>query len=35
MLNETIKYLDIKSDNLYIDVTFGIGGHSLEIKKYL
>ncbi|MFH1540284.1 MAG: 16S rRNA (cytosine(1402)-N(4))-methyltransferase RsmH [Elusimicrobiota bacterium] len=35
MLNEAIKYLNIKKDGVYIDCTFGSGGHSLEIIKNL
>lgn len=35
MLNECIKGLDIKKDGIYVDVTFGGGGHSKEILKYL
>ena len=29
LLNESIDGLDIKSDGIYIDVTFGGGGHSM------
>ncbi|MFH0948706.1 MAG: 16S rRNA (cytosine(1402)-N(4))-methyltransferase RsmH [Elusimicrobiota bacterium] len=35
MLEETIKYLNIKKNGTYIDCTFGSGGHSLEIIKNL
>ncbi len=35
MLRECIEGLDIKADGIYVDVTFGGGGHSLEILKYL
>ncbi len=35
MLNETIEGLQIKSDGVYVDVTFGGGGHSKEILKHL
>lgn len=35
MLFELIKYLDIKPNGVYIDCTFGYGGHSLELLKYL
>jgi len=35
MLQECIDALAIKPDGIYIDVTFGGGGHSLEILKYL
>jgi len=35
LLHETIEGLDIKPDGIYIDVTFGGGGHSAEILKRL
>lgn len=35
MLQECIEGLDIKSDGIYVDVTFGGGGHSREILKHL
>lgn len=35
MLQECIEALDIKKDGVYIDVTFGGGGHSREILKNL
>ena len=35
MLKETIKSLDIKSNGIYVDLTFGGGGHSNEILKCL
>lgn len=35
MLVECIQGLDIKPDGVYVDVTFGGGGHSLEILKNL
>ncbi len=35
LLNETIEYLDIKPDGVYLDGTLGGGGHSLEIVKRL
>ncbi len=35
MLNECIDLLDIKPDGVYIDGTFGRGGHSREIAKRL
>ncbi|MCV9387134.1 16S rRNA (cytosine(1402)-N(4))-methyltransferase RsmH [Reichenbachiella ulvae] len=35
MLQECIEGLDIKSDGVYVDVTFGGGGHSQEILKHL
>lgn len=35
MLNEAIEALDIKPDGIYIDATFGGGGHSKEILKHL
>ena len=31
MLSECIEGLAIKSDGVYVDVTFGGGGHSIEI----
>ena len=35
MLHECIEALNIKPDGIYVDVTFGGGGHSREILKYL
>ena len=35
MLKETIEGLNIKPDGVYVDVTFGGGGHSKEILKQL
>lgn len=35
MLNESIEGLDIRSNGVYIDVTFGGGGHSREILSRL
>lgn len=35
MLNECIEGLNINPDGLYVDVTFGGGGHSREILKHL
>lgn len=35
MLNECIEGLQIKPDGIYVDVTFGGGGHSREILKRL
>ncbi len=35
MLQECIDGLNIKPDGIYVDVTFGGGGHSLAILKYL
>ncbi len=35
MLRECIEALDIRPDGTYVDVTFGGGGHSREILKYL
>lgn len=35
LLNESINGLNIKPDGLYVDVTFGGGGHSAEILKKL
>lgn len=35
LLKECIDYLNIKPDGIYVDVTFGGGGHSREILKHL
>ncbi len=35
LLNECIELLDIKPGGIYVDATFGGGGHSLEILKIL
>lgn len=35
LLHETVGGLDIKPDGVYVDVTFGGGGHSREIIKRL
>lgn|SRR5574344_1541448 len=35
LLNESIDGLNIKPDGIYVDVTFGGGGHSREILKRL
>jgi len=35
MLREVIKFLNIKPSGLYVDSTFGLGGHTYEILKYL
>ncbi len=35
MLRECMDALDIKPDGVYVDVTFGGGGHSKEILKHL
>lgn len=35
LLTETVDGLDIKPDGVYVDVTFGGGGHSREILKRL
>jgi len=35
MLSECIEALNIKSDGIYVDVTYGGGGHSKEILKKL
>lgn len=35
LLEESIDALDIKKDGVYVDVTFGGGGHSKEILKRL
>lgn len=33
--NKSIYYLNVKPDGIYVDCTFGRGGHSLEILKKL
>ena len=35
LLNESIAGLNIRPDGIYVDVTFGGGGHSMEILKRL
>jgi 16S rRNA (cytosine1402-N4)-methyltransferase len=35
LLDESIKGLNIRPDGIYVDVTFGGGGHSMEIMKQL
>ena len=35
LLKETVGGLNIKPDGVYVDVTFGGGGHSREIMKHL
>jgi 16S rRNA (cytosine1402-N4)-methyltransferase len=35
MLHESVEGLEIKPDGVYVDCTFGGGGHSLEILKKL
>lgn len=35
LLSESVDALDIKEDGVYVDVTFGGGGHSREILKRL
>ena len=35
LLSQTIEGLQIKPDGVYVDVTFGGGGHSREILKHL
>lgn len=35
LLNETVAGLDIQPNGVYVDVTFGGGGHSREILKHL
>ena len=35
LLHETVEGLNIKPDGVYVDVTFGGGGHSREILKRL
>ena len=33
LLRESIEGLNIRPDGIYVDVTFGGGGHSMEILK--
>lgn len=33
LLEESIEFLNIKEDGVYVDATLGFGGHSLEILK--
>ena len=35
MLKESIKALCLKSDGIYLDCTYGRGGHAKEILKHL
>ena len=35
MLKETIDCLELKEDGIYVDLTFGGGGHSKEILNFL
>lgn len=35
LLHETVDGLNIKPDGIYVDVTFGGGGHSKEILRRL
>ena len=35
LLDECIKYLNIKPDGVYVDGTLGMGGHSEAIAKLL
>ncbi|CAH1760676.1 6299_t:CDS:2 [Entrophospora sp. SA101] len=35
MLKEILDYLDLKENGIYIDGTFGTGGHAREILKKL
>ena len=35
LLDESVRGLNIRSDGIYVDVTFGGGGHSMEILKRL
>lgn len=35
LLNETIEGLNVKPDGVYVDLTLGRGGHSLEVLKRL
>ena len=33
LLEESIDFLNVKEDGVYVDATLGFGGHSLEILK--
>ena len=33
LLKESVDYLDVKSDGIYVDATLGGGGHSYEILR--
>ena len=33
MLDETLKYLNLKKGGIYVDCTFGAGGHSRAILE--
>ena len=33
LLEETIKYLNLKEDSIVVDCTLGYGGHSVSILK--
>ena len=35
LLKEAVEGLNIRQDGIYVDVTFGGGGHSKEILKHL
>lgn len=35
LLQDCIQHLNIKADGIYVDLTFGGGGHSIEILKHL
>jgi 16S rRNA (cytosine1402-N4)-methyltransferase len=35
MLKESLDFLNIKKDGVYVDCTFGSGGHSREILNLL
>ena len=35
LLNESVNGLNINPDGIYVDVTFGGGGHSKEILQHL
>ena len=35
LLNESVEGLNIRPEGIYVDVTFGGGGHSKEILKKL
>jgi len=35
MLRESLEYLAIRPDGIYVDCTAGLGGHTLAIAKQL
>ena len=35
LLKESVEALNIRRDGIYVDLTFGGGGHSREILKHL